>query len=260
MVIENRGAASGVIAAQTTAKAPPDGFTLLLYSGFIWVLPYMKSVPYDPVTDLIPITWAASSANVLVINPALPARSVKDLIALAKAKPGVMSYASSGSGGTPHLAAELFKSMAGVNIVHVPYKGQAQALTDLISGQVQLMFPNAGAVAPHLRSGRVRGLAVTTAQPTPLAPGLPTIASSGLPGYESVVMFAMFAPAKTPPAVIERINQDAARALNKPDVKEKLLNAGIEAVGSTPAQLTAAIKTDMARWSKVIKDANIRAD
>ncbi|HTD89538.1 MAG TPA: tripartite tricarboxylate transporter substrate binding protein [Burkholderiales bacterium] len=260
VIVENRGGASGMIAANTVAKASADGHTLLFYSGFVWTLPLMKSVPYDPVKDFIPITLTARAPNILVVNPALAAKSVKDLIALAKAKPNELSYASSGSGGTPHLAAELFKSMAGVTLVHVPYKGQAQALSDLIGGQIQVMFPNAASVAPHIKAGRVRALAVTTPEPSVLAPGLPTVASAGLPGYESVVMFGAFVPAKTPGAIVERLHREIVNAVRNPDVKEKLFNTGAEAVGTTSSEFAALIKSDMARLGKVIREAGIRAD
>jgi tripartite-type tricarboxylate transporter receptor subunit TctC len=260
VIVENRGAAGGIVAAQTIAKASPDGHSLLFYSGFIWTLPLLKNVPYDPARDFIPVTLVAQAPNILVINPALPAKTVKELVAYAKSKPGELGYASSGSGGTPHLAAELFKSMTGTAITHVPYKGQAQALTDLIGGQVQVMFPNAASVAPHLKSGRLRALAVTTPEPSVLAPGLPTVASAGLPGYESVVLFGMFVPAGTPAARVRRLYEEMVKITRNPEVKEKLLKAGTEAVGSTPEQFLATIKADVARMGKVIKDAGIRAD
>ena len=260
VVVENRGGASGMIAAQIVIKASPDGHTLLFYSGFVWTLPLMKSVPYDPLRDLIPITLTARAPNILVINPALPAKSVKDLIALAKAKPGELSYATSGVGGTPHLAAELFKSVAGINILHVPYKGQAQALSELIGGQIQVMFPNAASVAPHIKPGRVRALAVTTAEPSALAPGLPTVASAGLPGYESVVMFGVFVPAKTPGAIVERLNRETVKVVRNPEVKEKMFNTGVDAAGTSSAEFAALIKADVARLNKLIKEAGIRAE
>jgi tripartite-type tricarboxylate transporter receptor subunit TctC len=260
VIVDNRGAASGLIAAQTVIRAAPDGYTLLFYSGLVWTLPFLKDVPYDPMKDLVPITLVSRAPNILVVTPSLPAKSVRELIAVAKAQPGDLSYASSGSGGTPHLAAELFKAMAGVNIVHVPYKGQAPALTDLLSGRVQVMFPNAAAVAPHVKSGKVRALAITTPQPSALASGLPTVAASGLPGYESGVLFGLFVPARTSAVLVRQLNADMVRVLEKPDVKEKLFNVGVEAVGSSQEQFLAAIKADMARWGKVIKVAGIRID
>ena len=260
VTVDNRGAAAGIIAGQTVAKAPPDGYTLLFYSGLIWTLPLLKEVPYDPAKELSPVTHALSTANILVVSPAVAAKSVQELIALAKAKPGTLNYASSGSGGTPHLAAELFKTMAGVSLVHVPYKGQAAALNDLLSGLVQIMFPNAAAVAPHVKSGRLRALAITTLKPSPHYPGLPTVAASGLPGYESVVVFGMWVPAKTPVALLTRLNRETVAAVNKPDVKEKFFNVGVDTVGTTPEEFAAMIKADTLRMEKLIKSAGIRAD
>jgi tripartite-type tricarboxylate transporter receptor subunit TctC len=194
------------------------------------------------------------------VHPALPVNSIKELIALAKAKPGALNYASGGVGTTPHLAAELFKAMAGVNIVHIPYKGAGPAISDLIGGQVQLMFPNAAAVGPHLKSGKLRALAVTSSQPTALVPGLPTVAASGLPGFSSVLIVGMFVPAKTPATLINRLNQEIVRVLNNPEVKEKLFNTGSDVVGSSPEQFAAAIKSEVARLGKVIKDVGIKAE
>ena len=259
VVVDNRGAAGGIIAGQTVAKAPPDGYTLLFYSGFIWTLPLLKDVHYDPAKELAPVTLALTTANILVVSPSVAAKSVPDLIALARAKPGALNYATSGAGGTPHLAAELFKSMAGVDIVHVPYKGQAAALNDLLSGLVQVMFPNAASVAPHVKAGRLRALAITTSKPSPHYPDLPTVAAT-LPGYESVVMFGMWAPAKTPPPLVARLNRETVAALNKPDVKEKFFNMGVDTVGTTPGEFAAIIKADTAKMEKLIRSAGIRAD
>ena len=259
VVVENRGG-SVIVAAEFVAKAPPDGHTLLLYGSNIWILPFMRdSVPYDVLKDYSPITLAAASPSILVVHPALPVKSAKELIALAKAKPGELNYAAA-PGGLIHIAAELFKSMAGVNIVHVAYKGGAPSLTALIGGQVQLMFPTAGTVAAHLKSGRLRALGITSARPSALFPGLPTIAATGLPGYESVSRFAVFAPAKTPEAIVSRLNQEIVRVLGKADVMEKFHAGGIETVGSSPEQLTAVMKSEMAVLGKVIKNAGIRVE
>ena len=259
LVIENR--AGGVIAIETVAKAAPDGYTILFYSSSVWVLPLMQPMPYDPVKDFSPITTAASSPTVVVVHPAVAAKSIPELIALAKARPGELNYATGASGSATHLPGELFKSMAGVNIVRVPYKGTAPALNDVIGGHVQLMFCTPEAASSHIRSGRVRALAVTSAQPSTLFPGLPTVAAAGgLPGYESTVSYHFFAPARTPVNIIKQLNREIARVLDKPDVKERFQSGGVEVASSSPAQVTALMKSEIARWSKVIKAANIRAD
>jgi tripartite-type tricarboxylate transporter receptor subunit TctC len=260
VLVENRGG-SVIIPAQVVAKAPPDGYTLLVYGSTIWLLPLMQDdVPYDPVRAFSPITLAVSMPTVLVVHPSLPAKSVKELIAFAKAKPGQLNYGSSGSGGVNHLSPELFKAMAGVDIVRVFYKAASTALNDVIGGQVHLMFPPTGSGMPHVKSGRLRALAVTSAQPTALAPGLPTMAASGLPGYESALLLGVFAPAGTPPTLITRLNREIVRVLNRPEVKERLFNAGAETIGGSPEHLVATVNADIARWGKVIKDAGIRAD
>ena len=258
VVVENRGG-SAIIPAQIVAQAPPDGYTLLSYASTIWLLPYLQSVPYDPVKDFSPITLAVSSPNILVVHPSLSVRSVKELIALAKSRPGALSYASTAAGGPPHLAAELFKSMAGVNIVRVPYKGAGLALTELMAGQVQLYFLIPTAVMPYVKSGRVRALAVTSARPSELAPGLPTMAAF-LPGYEMVTNLGIFAPARTPDAIIRRLNQEIVRVLNQPEVKERFFNAGTDTVGSSPEAFAAAMKVEMAAIARLITTAGIRAD
>lgn len=259
VVVDNR--VGGVIIADIASHASPDGYTLLLYSGTLWVLPFMREkAPYDPLRDFSPITLVGTSPTVTVVHPTVPVTSIKELIALAKAKPGELNYCSGPAGATPHLAGELFKAMAGVDIVRIGYRGVGLAVTDLMSGRIQVMFPNAGAVMQHVQSGRLRALAVGSAKPSALAPGLPTMAASGVPGYEAVAMYAIFAPAKTPAPLIKRLNQEITRVLATPDVKEKFLRVSTEVFGSSPEELTATMKADMARMGKVIRSAGIRAD
>ena len=254
VIVENRGR----MAIEIAVKAPPDGYTLLLYTSVVWLEPFLRSnVPWDPVSDFSPITLPAESPSILVVHPSLPVKSVKDLIALAKARPGELNYGSTSTGAAPHLAAELFKAMAGVDIVRISYKGGASGSTALIAGEVQLTFSSTGTVMLHGKSGRLRALAVTTAQPSALVPGLPTVAAAGLPGFEAGTIYGMFAPVKTPATIINRLNEEVVRVLNRADVKERLFNAGVQVVGSSPEKFTATMKSEMAKWGKVIKDANI---
>jgi tripartite-type tricarboxylate transporter receptor subunit TctC len=259
-VVDNRGGAGGLIAFEIVARAPADGYTLLVYAGNLWTIPLLrKNVRYE-VKDFAPITWAARSPSTIVVHPSVPVHSVQDLIALAKARPGQLSYGAGGVGASTHLAAELFKSMAKVDILFVPYKGNGPAINGLISGQVQMMFGTAGTVTPHIKSGRVRAIAVTSAEPSILAPGLPTVAASGLPGYESISIYGVYAPAGTPQAIIRQLNFAIVAVLNTPEMRERFLNVGMETVGSTPEQLAAAMKADEARLRKVINEAGIRGD
>ena len=257
LVMENR---NSVVANETVAKAPPDGYTLLINSTSLWLWPYLRSdSSWDPIRDFAPVTLAISQPNLLVVHPSLPVKSVKDLINLAKSRPGQLNYATGNIGSTTHLASELFSAMAGVKIVSVLYKSTATALTDLMGGQVQLMISNAASVTPHVKSGRLKALAQTYTRPTSLAPGLPP-ASADLPNYEAVTILGIFAPAATPAAIVNRLSQEMTRALSKPEVKEKLFNIGMDAVGGSPEQLLAAVKGEMVKWGKVIKDSNIRLD
>jgi tripartite-type tricarboxylate transporter receptor subunit TctC len=260
LLIDNRGGGGGAIAMQTVAKAAPDGYTVLSHGIAIWMLPLMRDNPgWDPDRDFSPITVMARVPNILVVHPSLPVRSVKDLIGLAKARPGELNFGIAGGvGGATHLAAELFNSMAGIKMVRVSYKGAVGALTDLMAGRLQVMFPTASSVVPYIKAGRMKGLAVTTPQPSALAADLPTVAATGLPGYQSGGMYFLMAPARTPAAVITRLNQEFVRVLTAGDMKEKLLASGVEAVGTSPDELTAIVKGEVARMGKVIKDAGIR--
>ena len=257
-VIDNRGGVA-TIAAQLVAKAPADGYTLLFYGSSMWILPFLQSTPYDPVKDFAPITWVVSLPNIVVVHPSLPVKSIKELIALAKARPGELNYGSGTTGTPTHLAAELFKSMANVNIARIAYKGAGPALTAVLGGEVHLQFATPSISAPHIKSGRLRALAVTSAKPSALVPGLPTVAAT-VPGYESISINAMFAPAGTPAAIVNRLNQETVRFLKRPDTAERLLNAGVEVVANTPEEFAVAMKADMASIGKVIKDAGIRAE
>jgi tripartite-type tricarboxylate transporter receptor subunit TctC len=255
------GREGGVIAAEIAARAAPDGYTLHLNGSALWLLPFMRSrVPYDPVRDFAPVTLAINTPNILVVHPSVPVKSVRELVALAKAKPGELNCATGNAGTSNHLAAELFKSMAGVDITRIPYKGGAPAISDLVGGQVQLMFGAALAVSQHVQSGRLRALAVTSARPSALAPGLPTVAEAGVPGYASVAIFGVLAPARTPPGLIERLNREIVKVLQQPDVKDRLFKSGSEAVGSTPEAFGAAIRAEMTTLGKLITDAGIKDD
>jgi tripartite-type tricarboxylate transporter receptor subunit TctC len=255
VMVDNRPA----VAADIVAKAAPDGYTLLLNGPALWLLPFMRDNVASSIDDFTPVTMATQTANILVVHPALPVKSVKDLIALAKARPGELNLATSGNGNSVHIAGELFKSMTGTNIVRVNYKGSSQALIDLAAGQTQLMFAVPGSSLPHVKAGRLRALAVTSAEPSPLAPGLPTVASS-VPGYESVSYLGLFAPAGTPAAIVTKLNHEVVRALHRPEVNEKFLATSMEVVGSSPEATASLIKAEIARMGKVIKAAHIRAD
>lgn len=257
VVVENRG--GGVIAGDLVARAPADGHTLLLYGNTFWLLPLMRSsVPYDPVRDFTPVSLAARATNILVALPSLPVKSVADLIALAKASPGTLNYGSAAAGTVNHLAAELFKSMAGVDIVRIAYKGTASILNALMAGEVQMIFATSASVTPQLRAGRLRALAVTSLERSSLFPELPTMAASGLPGFESVSLHGVFAPAKTPTVVVNRLNAAIVQVLSRAEVRDRFLANGVETVAGAPADLAAAMKSEIARMGKVIRAAGIR--
>lgn len=256
VIVDNRG----IVAAEIAKNASPDGYTLLVYGANIWLLPYLRErVAWDPLRDFAPITIAVQLPNVLVVHPTVPVKTTREFIDYARTRPGKLDYAAGTIGVSPHLAAELFKSMTALDLVRVPYKGGGPALNGLIAGETQVMFPNVGSVMTHMKSGRVRALGVSSAQPSALAPGLPTIASV-VPGYEFVAVICLYAPAKTPRAIVEQLNREAARVLKAPDVKERLFNAGNEVVANSAAEFAAYMKVDMQKMGKVIKDAGIRAE
>lgn len=255
VIVDNR---VGIVGIELVSKAPPDGYTLAVNGQNLWILPFLLSnMSYDPVRDFAPVSLVSRAPNVLVVHPSLPVKSVDELIALAKSRPGELNYGTGGPGSSNHLSGELFKAMSGVNLVLINYKGTGASITGLLSGEVQMMFAGLGPAAPHIKSGKLRALAVTTARPSALTPGLPPVATY-LPGYESVVLTGMFAPARTPVAIINRLNQEIVRVLARPDTRERLSNLGIEAVGSSPAEFAALIKSEMSTMGKLIKEAGLR--
>ena len=259
VIVDSR--AGGFIPGSVVAKAPPDGYTVLLFGSSIWLSSFMQdNVPFDPIRDFSPITIVTSAPNVLVVHPSVPVKTVKELITAARARPGELNFASAAPASSPRMAAELFKSMTGIDIVRINYKGSGVALTDLIAGQVQLMFASGGSVTPHIKSGRLNALGVTSAQPSVLFPGVPSIAASGVPDYDYTAAYGVFAPAKTPDALVRRLNQEIVRVLAGADVRDRFIRGGVEPVGSTPEQLSAKIKYDMARLGKMIKELGLRAD
>jgi tripartite-type tricarboxylate transporter receptor subunit TctC len=238
-------------------KEPADGYTLMLAGSNLWISPLLHAKEsYNVLTDLAPVTMAASTPNVLVVHPSVPARSVQELISLAKARPGELNYAAIGIGGATHLAAELFKQMTNTNIVHVNYKGTAPALNDVIGGQVQLMFASSATVGSYVKSGKMRALGVTTTEPFALYPGVPTVAST-VPGYEAKSIGGVFAPAKTPEPIVRQLNQEIVRILKSPDIQDKLFNAAVVVIGSSPEEFRDTIKSEISRMGKLIRDAKI---
>lgn len=258
IVVENRGGTN--VAPQTVAKATPDGYTLLVHNNTVWVSPLLDTVPYDHWTELAPISLTTRSPNILVVHNSLGVNSVKELIAKAKAAPGDINYASGPVGASNHLAAEVFKAMAGINLTRIGYKGGGPALNDVLAGQVKVMFATTGSVTAHVKTGRLKALGVTSAQPSALTPGMPTIASLGVPGYSSEAIYGFWAPSKTPRALIARLHDEAVRVLNTPEMKERFFNSGVETVGTTPEEFAAEIKAESTRLAAVIDKAGIRVN
>ena len=258
VLVDNRPGADSMIGTQMAARATPDGYTIAMISASATIHPSVyNNVPYDVVKDFSHVSILASSAFVVVTNPNLPVHSIKELIALAKAKPGQLNFASSGAGGTLHLAGELFKSMAHVDMNHVPYKGGAPAINDVVAGQVDLMFSPMAIAMPHVKSGRLRALAVTSTTRWPAARDLPTVAESGLKGYEATGWYGIVAPVKTPHAVVMRLNQEIVKVLALPDVRQQLASFDLEPVGSSPEQMASHVKEELVKWARVAQDAKL---
>jgi len=262
VVIDNRPGAAAIIGTELAAKSPTDGHTLVIgFSGTLAVNPVLyRKLPYDPIRDFAPISLIASIPAVLAVHPSVPAASVKELIALAKAKPNTLNFGSAGAGTIGHMAAELFSVMSGVKMTHVPYKSSGQAMTDLISGQIQVMFHSAPTVLPHAEASRVRGIAVTSKKRSSAAPQLPTIAEAGLPGYEMDLWFGVLAPAGTREEIIAIINKEVVRIMRSPEIEAQFRRQGIEPLSSTPQEFSQHIRQEIARYTKLVKSAGITAN
>ena len=261
IVIDNRPGAAGNLGIELVARANPDGYTVVLVPATFTTHTHLTAKPlYDPLRDFAAITLVSFSPLVLVVHPSVPAKNVQELIAFAKSKPKLLNYASSGTGASAHMAAELFKTATKTDIVHVPYKAQPPALLDVMSGRVHMMFPNLPSAISHIKSGKLRALAVTSERRSTLFPELPTFPESGLPGFEVTQWGGLVAPARTPPAITAKFQQAVSAALKLPDVKTSLENQGFEAVGNTPAEFTTFLRNETAKWGRVIKEAGIQAD
>ncbi|NDY82060.1 tripartite tricarboxylate transporter substrate binding protein [Orrella sp. NBD-18] len=261
VIVENKPGAGTMLASEFVAKAPADGYTLLMAASSLVIAPSLYSkVNYDPIKDFTPVTQVAAVIHLVVVNPNLPVKSIQDLIAYLKANPGKVSYGSTGSGTSTHLEAELFKKMAGVDITHIPYKGSTPALADLVGGQTSMMFDPIASSKPYLESGRLRAIAVTTAQRSVSAPELPTVAESGLPGYEAMPWLGIVAPAGTPKPVVDLLYKEVGEVLKLQDVKDRFKSLGLDIIGNTPAQFATFIEKDQKKWAQVIKDSGAKVD
>jgi tripartite-type tricarboxylate transporter receptor subunit TctC len=262
VLIDNRPGAGGNIGVELAAKSAPDGYTLVMgHIGTFAVNPALYArLPYDPIRDFAPISLVAMVPNMLVVHPSLPVKSVRELIALSRSRPGQLNYGSSGAGGTPYLAVEYFKLLAKVDIAHIPYKGAAPMIIDLIGGQLSLTITGIPPLLPHVKAGKLRALAVATSKRLPLLPELPTIAEAALPGYEATSWYGVLAPAATPKEIITRINAEIVKGIARPDAAQRLAGEGAEPVTSTPEQFSTFIKSEIARWGKVIKAAGVTAE
>jgi tripartite-type tricarboxylate transporter receptor subunit TctC len=260
-VIDNRAGANGIIGTEMAVQAPADGYTLLYVSSPHAVNPGLyRKLPYDTLKDLTPISEIAIASSILVVHPSLPVHSVGELVALAKARPGQIDYASGGSGGSPHLATELFKKLAGINLTHVPYRGAGPALTDVLAGQVQVMFANSAPALPHIRAGRLRALGISSTKRSAVAPEIPTIAESGVPGYEAVTIFGLVAPANTPRPIIELLNAEVHKAMRAPEVGESMKALGAEVVLTTPEGFGSIVESEIKRWGELVRALKLQIE
>ena len=260
VIVDNRPGGNTIIGTEIAAKSPPDGYTLFGAALPFSVIQSLYKTSFDVTKDFAPITLAGVTPNLLVANPGVPFDNVKGLIAYAKANPGKLNYASTGNGTSNHLSFELFKAMTGTQVTHVPYKGSAPAVTDLIAGQVQVMFDNTPNVLPHVKAGKLKALGVSSRTRSPLAPEVPTVDEAGVPGYEVGVWFGVLTVAGTPPDIVKRLNTEMVKVLTSPEVKQRIANSGVDVVASSPEQFGALLKSEVARWAKVIQEAGIKAD
>ena len=263
LVADNRAGGGGIIGAEIAAKSAPDGYTLFISSpGALTILPHLRKapLPYDTLRDFAPISLISIGPFVLMVNPGVPAKNIKELIALAKSQPGKLNYASAGNGVANHLAGELFKQMTGTDIVHVPYKGAPQAVTDVVGGHMQMMFNSISPIVGHIKAGRVRVLGIASLQRSPQLPDVPTIAESGVPGFEAVNWFGMFAPAKTPKAIISRVNAAVVKTVKTPDMQAQFISLGADPVGSSVEEFTAFVRRDMEKYARIVKVSGAKID
>jgi tripartite-type tricarboxylate transporter receptor subunit TctC len=261
VVVENKPGAGGSIGADLVAKSAPDGYTYVMATSSTHSIgPYLAKLPYDPQRDFAPVAWVGNATNLLTVSNTLGVGSVRELVDLARRNPGKLNYASSGIGTVVHLTSEHFANMAGIKLTHVPYKGIQHAVPDLMSGQVSILFDNIMTALPHIRAGKLRALGISSPQRSPLAPDIPTVAEAGVPGFESIVWFGIFAPAGTPRPVVERMNAELNRAVQDPAVRERFATLGFEPAGGTPAEFSAVVAAHAQKWSKVIRDANVKAE